>query len=248
MVPSSASIAGCNFVLNTIVAETLSEIADKLEKATDLDAEIQAILTDIVKNHKRIIFNGNGYSDEWVAEAERRGLPNIHSTVEAAKAMMSEKNQSVLEKHGVLTRVESESRYEITLENYNKIINIEALTTLEMAKRQILPAVIKFATSLAESINTINATGIGADVSVQSELLKQVSTLTASLNKNVVLLEKLVEKADNFTGDIFDLGMMYRYEVFEQMNTLREDADKLETLVDEKFWPIPTYEDMLFNV
>lgn len=248
MVPSSASISGCNFVLNTIVAETLSEIADKLEKTTDLDAEIQAILTDIVKNHKRIIFNGNGYSDEWVAEAERRGLPNIHSTVEAAKAMMSEKNQAVLEKHGVLTRVESESRYEITLENYNKIINIEALTTLEMAKRQILPAVIKFATSLAESINTINATGIGADVSVQSELLKQVSTLTASLNKNIVLLEKLVEKADNFTGDIFDLGMMYRYEVFEQMNTLREDADKLETLVDEKFWPIPTYGDMLFNV
>ncbi|NRY61394.1 glutamine synthetase III [Clostridium beijerinckii] len=248
MVPSSASIAGCNFVLNTIVAETLSEIADKLEKATDLDAEIQSILTNIVKNHKRIIFNGNGYSDEWVAEAERRGLPNIHSTVEAAKAMMDEKNQAVLEKHGVLTRVESTSRYEITLENYNKIINIEALTTLEMAKRQILPAVIKFATSLAESINTIKATGVNADISVQTELLTEVSTLTASLNKNVALLEKLVEKADNFDGDIFDLGMMYRYEVFEQMNTLRADADKLETLVDEEFWPIPTYSDMLFNV
>lgn len=241
MVPSSASIAGCNFVLNTIVAETLSEIADKLEKATDLDTEIQSILTNIVKNHKRIIFNGNGYSDEWVAEAERRGLPNIHSTVEAAKAMMDEKNQAVLEKHGVLTRVESTSRYEITLENYNKIINIEALTTLEMAKRQILPAVIKFATSLAESINTIKATGVNADISVQTELLTEVSTLTASLNKNVALLEKLVEKADNFDGDIFDLGMMYRYEVFEQMNTLRADADKLETLVDEEFWPIPTY-------
>lgn len=248
MVPSSASIAGCNFVLNTIVAETLSEIADKLEKATDLDTEIQSILTNIVKNHKRIIFNGNGYSDEWVAEAERRGLPNIHSTVEAAKAMMDEKNQAVLEKHGVLTRVESTSRYEITLENYNKIINIEALTTLEMAKRQILPAVIKFATSLAESINTIKATGVNADISVQTELLTEVSTLTASLNKNVALLEKLVEKADNFDGDIFDLGMMYRYEVFEQMNTLRADADKLETLVDEEFWPIPTYSDMLFNV
>ncbi|MFL0164985.1 MULTISPECIES: glutamine synthetase III [Clostridium] len=248
MVPSSASIAGCNFVLNTIVAETLSEIADKLEKATDLDTEIQSILTNIVKNHKRIIFNGNGYSDEWVAEAERRGLPNIHSTVEAAKAMIDEKNQAVLEKHGVLTRVESTSRYEITLENYNKIINIEALTTLEMAKRQILPAVIKFATSLAESINTIKATGVNADISVQTELLTEVSTLTASLNKNVALLEKLVEKADNFDGDIFDLGMMYRYEVFEQMNTLRADADKLETLVDQEFWPIPTYSDMLFNV
>ncbi|BCZ45257.1 glutamine synthetase [Clostridium gelidum] len=248
MVPSSASISGCNFVLNTIVAETLSEIADKLEKATDLNAEIQSILTNIVKTHKRIIFNGNGYSDEWVVEAERRGLPNIKSTVEAAKAMISEKNQAVLEKHGVLTKVESTSRYEITLENYNKIINIEALTTLEMAKRQIIPAVIQFTTSLAESINSIKATGINADISVQTELLTEVSTLTASLNKNVKILEKAVEKADNFQGDIFDLGMMYRYEVFEQMNTLRADADKLETMVDEEFWPLPTYGDMLFNI
>ncbi|WP_160686018.1 glutamine synthetase III [Clostridium sp. C2-6-12] len=248
MVPSSASIAGCNFVLNTIVAETLSEIADRLEKASDLDAEIQAILTEIVKNHKRVIFNGNGYSDEWVVEAERRGLPNIKSTVEAAKAMINPKNQAVLEKHGVLSKVEAESRYEITLENYNKIINIEALTTLEMAKRQILPAVIKFTTSLANSINAIKATGINADISVQGELLTEVSALTASLNKNIALLEKAVEKADNFEGDIFDLGMMYRYEVFEQMNTLREDADKLETIVDEEFWPIPTYGDILFNI
>lgn len=248
MVPSSASISGCNFVLNTIVAETLSEIADKLEKASDLNCEIQAILTDIVKNHKKVIFNGNGYSDEWVEEAARRGLPNIKSTVEAAKAMISEKNQAVLEKHGVLTKVEAESRYEITIENYNKIINIEALTTLEMAKRQILPAVIKFATSLAGSINTINATGLGVDVSAQADLLKEVSTLTASLKKNIGILEEVVAKADSFDGDIFDLGMMYRYEVFEQMSTLREDADKLETLVDKEFWPMPTYEDMLFNV
>ena len=248
MVPSSASIAGCNFVLNTIVAETLSEIADKLESASDLNAEIQSILTDIVRNHKRIIFNGNGYSDEWVEEAEIRGLPNIKSTVESAKAMISEKNQAVLEKHGVLSKVEAESRYEITLENYNKVINIEALTTLEMTKRQIIPAVIKFATSIAESINTIKATGIDADISVQTQLLTEVSALTASLNKNVALLEKAVQKADNFEGDIFDLGMIYRYEVFEQMNTLRVDADKLETIVDKEFWPLPTYEDMLFNI
>ena len=236
MVPSSASIGCCNHTLNTIVAESLCQIADRLEKATDLDAEIQAILTDIVKNHKKIIFNGNGYSDEWVAEAERRGLPNIKSTVEAAKALVSEKNQAVFEKHGVLTKAEATARYEIVLENYNKTINIEALTTLEMAKRQILPAVIKFATSLAESINTIKATGLNVDVSTQAELLEEVSTLTASLKKNITLLEKAVEKADNFDGDIYDLGLMYRYEVFEQMNTLRADADKLETLVDKEFW------------
>ncbi|MEQ8156411.1 MAG: glutamine synthetase III [Clostridiaceae bacterium] len=248
MVPSSASIAGCNFVLNTIVAETLSEIAERLENASDVNAEVQSILTEIVKNHKRVIFNGNGYSDEWVEEAERRGLPNIKSTVESAKAMIMEKNMSVLEKHGVLSRVEAESRYEITLENYNKILNIEALTTAEMAKRQILPAVLNFATNIADSINSINATGIGADVSVQAELLTKVSSLAASLNKNIATLDEAIAKAANFEGDIFDLGMMYRYDVFEKMEAVRAVADELETIVDADFWPLPTYEDMLFNV
>ncbi|MEQ8198678.1 MAG: glutamine synthetase type III, partial [Clostridiaceae bacterium] len=248
MVPSSASIAGCNFVLNTIVAETLSEIAERLENASDVNAEVQSILTEIVKNHKRVIFNGNGYSDEWVEEAERRGLPNIKSTVESAKAMIMEKNMTVLEKHGVLSRVEAESRYEITLENYNKILNIEALTTAEMAKRQILPAVLNFATNIADSINSINATGIGADVSVQSELLTKVSSLAASLNKNIAILDEAIAKAASFEGDIFDLGMMYRYDVFEKMEAVRAVADELETIVDADFWPLPTYEDMLFNV
>ena len=166
MVPSSASIGCCNYVLNTIVAETLDEVAGRLEKASNVDAEIQAILTEIAKDHKRVIFNGNGYSDEWVEEAARRGLPNIKSTVEASKAMISEKNLAVLEKYGVLSRKEAEARYEIVLENYNKIINIEALTTLEIAKRQILPAAMKYASSLAESINAIKATGVQASVLV----------------------------------------------------------------------------------
>ncbi len=248
MVPSSASIGCCNYVLNTIVAETLDEVAGRLEKASNVDAEIQAILTEIAKDHKRVIFNGNGYSDEWVEEAARRGLPNIKSTVEASKAMISEKNLAVLEKYGVLSRKEAEARYEIVLENYNKIINIEALTTLEIAKRQILPAAMKYASSLAESINAIKATGVQASVLVQSELLTKVSDLTVKLNENIGLLEAVVEKADNFDGDIYDLGMMYRYEVFEEMQKLRECADKLEVVVDKEFWPLPTYEDMLFNV
>ena len=248
MVPSSASIGCCNYVLNTIVAETLDEVAGRLEKASNVDAEIQAILTEIAKDHKRVIFNGNGYSDEWVEEAARRGLPNIKSTVEASKAMISEKNLAVLEKYGVLSRKEAEARYEIVLENYNKIINIEALTTLEIAKRQILPAAMKYASSLAESINAIKATGVQASVLVQSELLTKVSDLTVKLNENIGLLEAVVEKADNFDGDIYDLGMMYRYEVFEEMQNLRECADKLEVVLDKEFWPLPTYEDMLFNV
>uniref|UniRef100_UPI0025F27D4C glutamine synthetase III family protein n=1 Tax=uncultured Clostridium sp. TaxID=59620 RepID=UPI0025F27D4C len=175
MVPSSASIGCCNYILNTIVAETLSKIADRLENASDLSSEIDKLLTELVKNHKRIIFNGNGYSDEWVEEAEKRGLPNIKSTVEASKALIAEKNLKILEKHGVLSRKECEARYEILIENYNKLLNIEALTTLEIAKRQILPAVIKYETSLAESINSIKATGIDVCASVQSELLTKVS-------------------------------------------------------------------------
>ncbi|MBC2580916.1 glutamine synthetase III [Clostridium sp. DJ247] len=248
MVPSSASIAGPNFVLNTIVAEILSEIADRLEKASDANAEVQTILTEIVKNHKRVIFNGNGYSDDWVVEAEKRGLANIKTTVEATKALIAEKNVAVLEKHGVLSKLEAESRYEIQLENYVKTINIEALTTLEIAKREILPAVIKFATSLAGSINTINAAGVNADVSAQTELLTEVSSLTASLKKNIAILEESVEKAENLHGDTYEQAAFYRFDVFEKMSVLRADADKLETIVDKEFWPLPTYADMLFYV
>jgi glutamine synthetase len=248
MVPSSASIAAPNFTLNTIVAEVLSGIADRLEKATDVNLEVQNILSEIVKNHKRVIFNGNGYSDEWISEAEGRGLPNIKTTVESIQALISEKNLDVMEKHAVLSRVEMHSRYEISLEHYIKTINIEALTTLDIAKRQILPAVIKFATSLAGSINTINATGIGADVSAQIELLTEVSTLTASLKKNIAVLEESTEKASTLHSDTYEQAAFYRFDVFEKMAVLRADADKLETIVDSEFWPLPTYGDILFNI
>lgn len=248
MVPSSASIAGPNFVLNTITSEILGQIADRLEKASNFDAEVQKLLQEIVKEHKKVIFNGNGYSDEWVEEASKRGLPNIKSTVDAIKALKSEKNISVLEKHGVLSRAECESRYEINLEHYIKTINIEALTTLEMAKRQILPACFKFATELATSINSIKATGVNADTSAQASLLSEISALTASLKKNIEILEKKTEEAANMHGDSYKHASFYRDEVFTQMNVLRADADKLESLVDEDFWPIPTYGDMLFNV
>lgn len=248
MVPSSGSIAAPNYILNTIVAEVLSEVADRLEKAANVNAEVKAILTEFVTKHKKVVFNGNGYSDEWVVEAEKRGLPNIKTTVEAAKALISEKNIAVMEKHSVLSRVEMESRYEIELENYIKTINIEALTMIEMAKRQILPAVIKFATSLANSINTIKATGVAADVSAQTDLLTEVSTLTASLKKNIAVLEEAVEKAANAHGDTYEQASMFRFDVFEKMGYLREVADTLETLVDKELWPMPTYGDLLFNV
>ncbi|SHK03944.1 glutamine synthetase III family protein [Propionispora hippei] len=248
MCPSSASIAGPNFVLNTIVAEVLSEVADRLEKAKDVNSEVKAILAEYVTKHKRVVFNGNGYSDEWVAEAEKRSLPNIKTTVESIKALISEKNIAVMEKHGVLSKVEMESRYEISLENYIKTINIEALTMIEIAKRQILPAVIKFATNLAASINTIKATGVAVDLTAQTELLTEVSSLAAALKKNTAVLEDAVEKASNAHGDTYEQAALFRFDVFEKMGTLRDVADTLETLVDKDVWPMPTYGDLLFNI
>ncbi len=248
MVGSSASIATANYVLNTIVAEALDEIAAKLENADDLDAKVQEILKDIAINNKKVIFNGNGYSDEWVEEAAKRGLPNIPSTVQAAKALLDEKNLRVMEKHGVLSRVEMQSHYEIALENYIKTINIEAMTMLEMARRQIIPAVIKYETKLAESINKIKETGLDIDISAQAELLTEVSKLTAAIKKNIASLESAVEAAAAMHEDTYAQAYFYRYDIFEKMGVLRADADKLETIVDRELWPIPTYGDMLFFV
>lgn len=248
MVGSSASIATANFILNTIVAESLAQIADRLEKADNFDEEVQSLLQEIVKEHKRIIFNGNGYSDEWVKEAEKRGLPNIRSTVEAIPALIKGKNVKVMEKHGVLSKVELESRYEISLENYIKTINIEALTMLDIAKRQILPATIKFAKNVAESINSVKATGLSIDTSAQIELLTEVLTLANEFKKNISELEKAVNEASNVNGDSYTLACYYKDSVFVKMGALREIGDKLETLVDAELWPLPTYADMLFNI
>ncbi len=212
-----------------------------MEKATNFDEEVQLLLKEIVKKHKRIIFNGNGYSEEWVKEAEKRGLPNIRSTVEAIPALIKEKNIKVMEKHGVLSKVELESRYEISLENYIKTINIEALTMLDIAKRQILPAVITFATKIAESINSVKATGLNADISAQTELLEEVSTLMSEFKKNISELENAVNEASNMNGDSYSKACYYRDVVFAKMGILREIGDKLETIVDAELWPLPTY-------
>ena len=248
MVASSASIARPNYTLNTIVAETLSQIADKLEEAKDFNAEVQLLLKDIVTKHSKIIFNGNNYTDEWVEEAEKRGLPNIKSTIEAAKALIAEKNVEIFEKHGVLTKAELESRYEIMLENYIKVINIEALTMLEMAKRDILPSAIAFASDLADSINSIKATGVSADISVQSELLTEVSSLAADFRKKISALEAALDKASGLHGDSFEHAYFFRYDLFIKMGELRAVGDALETVVASDYWPIPTYGDLLFKV
>lgn len=248
MVGSSQSVAGPNFVLNTIVAEILSEIAGQLEGKKDVNAEAQKIVQKIAKDHGRVIFNGNNYTDEWVQTAEKRGLPNIRSTVESVPVLTAKKNVQLFEKHGILTKTELEARAEIVLENYIKTINIEALTALEMAKRQILPAGIAFATEVAQSINTVKATGIKAVTSAQEELLKEVSDTLASLKKNINALEKVQAKAENLHGDTYKQAVFYKDYVFTAVNTLRTAADKLETVVDKDLWPLPTYADLLFNL
>jgi len=248
MVPSSASIAGPNYVLNTIVAEVLCTIADRLENASDFNTELQSLLKEIVTNHKKIIFNGNNYCNDWVEEAERRGLPNITNAVDAAKALIKEKNIEVFEKFGVLNKTELYSRYEIFLEKYIKTINIEALTMLYMAKRQILPCVIDYTGNIASAITSIKATGIDVDITAQSEILEEISTLLSQLKKNIVDLEKATSDASSFSGDTYEHAVIYRDVVLTKMDNLRSVADKLETIVDEKKWPLPSYGQLLFTV
>jgi len=246
MVGSSQSIAQCNFTLNTIVAEILSRFAERLEKASDISAEITAIILEVIKENKRIVFNGNGYSDEWVAEATRRGLPNIRSTVEAIAAIRAEKNKTLMARHGVLSPIEMEARCEIQYEIYIKTINIEALTMIEIAKRQILPAVVSYKADLAGSIAAIEA--IEGDTSVEKELFSAISASLVSFKANLAELEILQAQAVHMHGDAAAQAAFYRDPVFTTMGKLRTDADLLETLIDTDYWPLPSYSEMLFNI
>jgi glutamine synthetase len=245
MVPSSASIAEPNTALNTIVAETLSNIAGRLEKAKDIHSEVQSIVTEIVKKHKRIIYNGNNYSEEWVQEAEKRGLANIRSTVAAITTLNSDKAIKVYEKHGVQSKAETLSRYEIYLEGYVKTINIEALTMLDMAKRQILPAALKYAGNVASCINSLKSAS--SQSSAATKLLSDLTTTIDSFSKNTDALEATLSHASH-SDTTLKHAEYFRDTVFTGMGKLRTDGDKLETLIDSAIWPLPTYADLLFRV
>jgi len=247
MVPSSLSISGPNVVINTIVAETLSQIADRLEQAEDFDGELQILLKQIARNHKRIIFDGNGYSEEWVVEAEKRGLPNIKSMVEAVPHLISEKSIKVFGKHKVLSETELHSRYEIFMEQYIKNINIEAQTMIDMTKRQIIPAGIKYITNLAASINGVKTASAYADISTQEDILVEVSKVLASLKANLKQLEMATDEAKSIE-EVYEKGVCYHDKVFAAMGAVRADADVLETMVDGDLWPLPTYAEMLFMI
>ena len=244
---SSASIAGSNIVLNTIIAEELEEFADKLDKVSDIEAGVVEIIRDTMKKHKRIIFNGNNYSEEWVKEAEKRGLHNLKTTVDAVPAFETDEAIKLFEKHGIFTETEVRSRCEILLENYAKTINIEALTMLEMAKREILPAVLKYT---KETFTTLKAKqDLGLNISLEKEeaYATKLSNLTESLMSKIDALDKVLLDAKDYEK-AYDLAKYYREYVFEAMQTLRMVADELETMVSAADWPFPTYVDLLFYV
>ena len=247
MVPSSASISGSNIVLNTIVAEALDVIAKRLENASkrDLNKEATAIVRDFVKKHGRIIFNGNNYSDEWVKEAKKRGLPNIQSCVEALDAMRTPKAIKVFNDYGVLSKGELLSRNEIYVEHYVKQINIEALASVNMVKRLYIPAVIKYTAELAKTILRLKA--IPASSSVPKDILKEVSGYLESAKEGLTVLETALKKSQAIS-ETRVASKAYRDKVLPAMANLREDIDMLETLMPSEKWPVPTYAEMLFKL
>ena len=245
MVGSADSIASPNTILNAITAEAFCEAADILEKAEDFDLAVHDLIKEYLSEHQRIIFNGNGYSEEWVAEAERRGLPNIKSMLEAVDTLVTDKSVKLFEKFGIFTRAELESRAEILYETYAKTINIEALTMIEMASKQIIPAVISYTRTLAETIIAVREAG--ADASAQTELLQAVSEKLSAMKS---ALERLKE-AEAEAGEIKDAreqAFYYKDVVKVIMDELRRPADEAEMLVDKKVWPIPTYGDLIFEL
>ncbi len=245
MVGSRDSVASPNVVLNTIVAEAFAEACDVLDEAEDFEMAVHDLIKKYATEHQRIIFNGNGYSDEWVKEAQRRGLPNIRSMVEAIPSLTSEKSIKMFERFGVLTKAELESRAEIRYENYSKAINIEARTMIDMASKQFIPAFLKYTRSLADTVNAVREAG--ADAQVQTEILREVTELLGETRKALGSLKKVTEKAlEKAEGE--ERARYYYYEVTPVMEALRAPVDRLEMVVDKEAWPMPSYGDLLFEV
>ena len=245
MVGSRDSIAGPNVVLNTIVAEAFSEACDVLEKADNFDEAVHDLIKKYATEHQRVVFDGNGYSDAWVEEAERRGLPNIRSMVEAIPALTTDKAINMFEKFRVFTKAELESRAEIKFESYAKAINIEARTMIDMASKQIIPAIIKYTKELADTVVAVKEAG--ADASVQAELLTEVSGLLAESKKALEALKVVTDQAAAMEeGE--DQARFYHFDVVPAMEALRAPVDKLEMIVDKEAWPMPSYGDLIFEV
>lgn len=244
---SAASISGPNIVLNTIVAEELDIFATELEKAKDFDKALDKLVKRELTAHKRIIFNGNGYSDEWVKEAKKRGLLNLRSTVDALPSFVSDKSKDLFKKHGVFTDVELTSRYEIELEKYSKIIDIEAKTLASIVKKDIIGAASKYETILADTINTKTACGLKISNAVEENRLESANKLTISMDKDLSRLEKDIKKAESIE-DSLELARFHHDVIISDMESVRESVDSLEVMIPSDIWPYPTYGEILYSV
>lgn len=244
---SSMSISCPNIMLNTITAEALCQFADELEKADDFNTALNALIKKTLNEHKRIIFNGDGYSQEWVDEAERRGLSNLKTTTDALPRFLDEKNIQLFLKHKVHTQTEIEARYKIQMEDYCKVLNIEVMTMLEMVKREISPAVINFTKDVADSALSVKSL-LGEEwAKTQIDLVKTLSALTDVLTNTTAKLESTIGKIKDY-DDVTECAKFYTSAVIPAMNDVRQIADKLETIVGSKYWPFPTYADLLFRI
>ena len=243
---SSMSISCPNIMLNTITAEALCQFADELEKADDFNSALNTLIKRTLSEHKRIIFNGDGYSQEWVDEAERRGLSNLKTTTDALPHFLDEKNVQLFQKHKVHTLTEIEARYKIQMEDYCKVLNIEVMTMLEMVRKEITPAVINFIKDVSDSALSMKNL-IGEAAKTQVELVKELSVLIDELTCNTRVLEETAAKVKD-CDNVTDSGKFYTDSVIPAMNEVRRVADKLETIVGTDYWPFPTYVDLLFRI
>lgn len=247
MLGSSFSVSGPNFVLNTIIADKLSLFADELEKAKDFPCALSALVKETYQKHRRIVFNGNNYAQAWVEEAQKRGLSNHKSTPDALPAFISRKSIALFEKFGVLSETEMHSRYEIVLENYCKTLNIEALTMVDMVRRQILPALSRFAGELAHSANEKLSLLKDFSLSYEKSLVQRLCMLTDTLDSQVGTLENLVLEA-RMVADVTSASRFYHEKVLPAMAQVRAVSDEAELLCDSSYWPIPTYDELLYSV
>ena len=247
MLGSAFSIAGANIVLNTIVAEELSQFADILENSSNFDEDLNTLIKNTIKSHNKIIFNGNNYSNDWVKEAEKRGLLNLKTTPDALPSFVNSKNVELFTKHHVLSETELYSRYEILLDNYSKTIHIEALTMIDLAKKEIIPAILGYQGEIAEIANNKKKLSSSIQCCLEENILNKISALGNSLYNKLEDLEKSVLDAKLHT-EALDLAKYYREPVFMNMQQLRAVVDELETLVSKKYWTLPSYGELLFSV
>ena len=245
MLGSSASISGANVVINTAVAESLRQYADALEGSTDFENDLHELIRSVIRKHKRIIFSGNGYGDEWVREAEKRGLLNLPTTPDCVPHYLAMKNVELFALHRVYTEIELAARYKMKLDNYCKVLHIEALTMLDMARQDILPAVSAFAKELCDTATAKNA--LGVEAVYETETAARVSKLTTAVLTEVRALEKASDDAEEL-ADVLTRACAYKDNVLSAMSALRESVDELETLTARKYWPYPNYGDLLFSV